>query len=253
MHLLLLPLLAALALLPACHSSSSSGGDDDTDSDTLDCPDAGGFLSWVVQAGGDSDDSGHSIAAFEDGSFVVTGNFSFTAKFGIGEPNHTVLTAVPPSDIFVARYQPDGSLMWAVQAGGSWTDDWGTGDTGKSIAALPGGASLVTGFFIVEATFGAGEANETTFNAGGKEVFVARFEPDGTLDWVVRAGGEGDDRGQGIAALADGSALVTGYFSGEAVFGSGEPGETVLTAAGEGDGEDIFVARYDPETDRPSL
>lgn len=64
------------------------------------------------------------------------------------------------------------------------------------------------------------------------------------LLWAVRAGGSDRDWGLGIAALADGSALVSGAFSGTATFGPGEPGETLLTSAGD---TDIFVARHNAD------
>ena len=68
------------------------------------------------------------------------------------------------------------------------------------------------------------------------------------LLWVARAGGSDQDLGADIAVLSDGSALVTGYFRGTATFGPGEPGQTLLTSAGE---NDIFVARYSATAEPP--
>jgi hypothetical protein len=68
----------------------------------------------------------------------------------------------------------------------------------------------------------------------------------GLLWWVAEAGGTApadSAAGNGIAALADGSGLVVGYFSGTATFGLSEPFETTLVSAGEGN---LFVARYGP-------
>ena len=65
--------------------------------------------------------------------------------------------------------------------------------------------------------------------------------PPGSLVWARRAGGGLYDYGWGVAVLSDGSALVTGYFSGTATFGAGESNETILTSAGN---VDIFLARF---------
>jgi hypothetical protein len=73
---------------------------------------------------------------------------------------------------------------------------------------------------------------------------VARYNADGTLARAKRAGGADYDEGIGIAAMADGSFVVTGRFLGTATFGPGEAGETVLTSAGSAD---IFVARYNAD------
>ncbi|MCX6357762.1 MAG: hypothetical protein NT045_07830, partial [Candidatus Aureabacteria bacterium] len=88
--------------------------------------------------------------------------------------------------------------------------DW---DVGNAIASLTDGSALVTGGFRGTATFGPGEANEATLiSAGDRDIFIARYNPDGTLAWAKRAGGTNWDGGNAIAALADSSALVTGYF-----------------------------------------
>jgi hypothetical protein len=56
--------------------------------------------------------------------------------------------------------------------------------------------------------------------------------------YATRAGGTGTDVTNGVSALADGGALVSGSFSGTAAFGA-----TILTSAGSGD---AFVAHIDP-------
>ena len=54
-----------------------------------------------------------------DGSSLVTSFFWDTDTFGPGEPGQTLLTSAGGADIFVARYNPDGTLAWAKRAGGS--------------------------------------------------------------------------------------------------------------------------------------
>src|SRR5690242_15503805 len=64
------------------------------------------------------------------------------------------------------------------------------------------------------------------------------------LAWAKRAGGGQHDVGCSVAARADGSAWVTGWFKACAGFGAGEDGRTTLTSAG---GDDIFLAQYHPD------
>jgi hypothetical protein len=100
----------------------------------------------------------------------VTGWFYISATFGPGEPNQTVLTSAGESDIFIARYTPDGTLAWAKRAGGISDDD------GRGITALSDDSTVVTGNFQGSATFGPGEPNETVLDsAGSYDIFVARF------------------------------------------------------------------------------
>ena len=208
---------------------------------TAPSPALGSELIWVTQAGGTAYDQGLGIALDAAGNKLVTGYFTDTATFGAGEPNETVLTSAGYSDIFVAKFDPDGALLWVTQAGGTGYQDWG-----RRIAVDGAGNSLVTGRFSKTATFGAGESNETLLTAdGGDDIFVAKYDPDGVLLWVTQAGSDYDvtstEEGNDIALDAAGNSLVTGRCTGTAIFGAGEPNETVLTSCNS------FIAKYDPD------
>ncbi len=197
-----------------------------------------GTLDWAKQAGGNDYDAGNGISTLSDGSALVTGYFYRTAVFGEGETNQTSLTSAGYSGIFIAKYNSDGTLDWAKQAGGSGHDK------GNGISTLSDGSALVTGYFYRTAVFGEGETNETSLTSTGTyDIFLAKYNSDGTLDWAKQVGGDDYDAGNGISTLSDGSALVAGYFGGTAVFGEGETNQTSLTSAGY---DDIFIAKYKP-------
>ncbi len=197
-------------------------------------------LVWAKGAGGGGRDSGFGIAVMPDGSALVTGSFQKTAIFGKGESGETALTSAGGSDIFVAKYSPDGTLAWAKRAGS--TENL---ESGEDIAVLPDGSALVTGDFHSTATFGQGESGETVLPwVWSYDIFVAKYNADGTLAWAKAAGGTSADVSYGIAALPDGSAVATGSFYGTATFNPGESCETTLTSAGT---FDIFIARYNPD------
>jgi hypothetical protein len=196
-------------------------------------------LKWATGAGDPGQDEGFGIATDPRGNSYVTGRFGGAATFGAGGANETELEAVSALDVFVAKYAPDGTLLWATSAGGPGRD------IGIGIATDPGGNSYVTGFFDGTATFGAGEDNETVLEAvSALDVFVAKYAPDGTLLWARGAGGSGQDEGFGIATDPRGNSYVTGRFGGTATFGAGEANEAVLEAVA---GEDPFVAKYAPD------
>ena len=70
----------------------------------------------------------------------------------------------------------DGAAGWVKRAGGS------SADFGFGVSVLSDGSAVVTGYFNGTATFGPGEANETTLtSAGDDDVFIAKYHPDGTL------------------------------------------------------------------------
>lgn len=70
------------------------------------------------RAGGISFDEAFGIAVDSSGNSYVTGFFQGSATFGAGEANATTLGS-PSQDFFVAKYNPNGALVWAKHAGGT--------------------------------------------------------------------------------------------------------------------------------------
>jgi len=201
-----------------------------------------GTLAWAKRAGGTGWDEGCGTTTLSANSTVATGKFADSATFGLGEPNQTVLSSAGGHDIFVARYNPDGTLVWAKQAGGIY--GYYNKDVGEEITTLSDNSTVITGNFTNFATFGLGEPNQTVLLGGGGDIFVARYNSNGTLSWAKSAGGiDGGGVGFGITTLSDNSTVATGEFAYSAVFGPCEPNETVLTSASAAD---IFIARFAP-------
>ncbi|MCP4606541.1 MAG: hypothetical protein GY847_39545 [Proteobacteria bacterium] len=198
-----------------------------------------GTFAWAKSASG-SDNSGNGIVSLTDGSALVTGEFRGTTVFGQGEANETELLWSGGCDIFIVKYNSDGTLAWAKSAGSTGCDH------SNDITALSDGSSLITGNYAGTTVFGLGEANETELFVSNDEdvnIFVAKYSPDGTLDWAKNAGGNGLDSSTCITVLSDESALVIGWFEESAIFGQGETNETELSSTR---GSDIFVAKYTP-------
>ncbi len=203
----------------------------------------GGLFGWARRTVGGPDYSHHrayAAAITPDGACLVAGYMKETCTFGLGEPNETTLTTEARNPVsywfnpFVARWNGDGTLAWAKKADGN-ADALAFG-----IVALPDGSSAVAGILRKDPVdFGPG----TTLQGPG--LFVARYGPLGDLAWARGVMGAQDIEGAfdgagGIAALPDGSLLVTGTFSGEARAGIGETNEILLEAPDVG----AFLARY---------
>ncbi len=197
-----------------------------------------GTLDWVKSVGSPGPDIGEAVTTLSDDSTVVSGIFSDTVTFGEGEPNETELVSVDQGDVFIARYHSDGTLEWAKSAGGLHTE------CGQGITALSDNSTVVIGTFYSTVTFGAGEPNETDLiSSGGNRAFIARYHPDGTLAWAVKPSGTSSVFGFGITSLSDNSTVAVGYFTSTVTFGAGEPNETILTSGTF----QMFIARYNPD------
>jgi hypothetical protein len=202
-----------------------------------------GALLWARSAGDFAE--GFAIAADRRSNSYISGFFSGTATFGAGEANETELNAEDP-EVFVAKHAPDGTLLWARSDGGEGRQE------GLGIAADRGGNSFVAGSYFGTATFAAGKPNQTELaSANGlndnPDGFVAKYAPDGTLEWAKSIDGTHYAFGSSIATDRLGNSYVAGAFSGSATFGAGEASETVLASAGGFGDPDGFVAKYAPD------
>ncbi|MGZ4098532.1 MAG: T9SS type A sorting domain-containing protein, partial [Bacteroidia bacterium] len=184
--------------------------------------DANGVFQWVKTAGSAGRDEAKSIRCDAAGNAYICGMYHNSANF-----SGTTLTCTASYfDAFVAKYDPNGNLLWVKNGGGAYDD------VAWSLTLDNQGKIYVTGEFNAWATFGS-----TSFaTTGNADVFVACYDASGNLQWATKAGGSLIDRARGIGT--DGTNLfITGQFGSSANFGS-----NTINAA---DSSDIFIAAMD--------
>ncbi len=196
-----------------------------------------GDLAWVRSGqSGPENDQGNAIAVDAAGNSVATGTARGTVPFG-GKFNQAQLDNSGSDDIFVVKHDTDGNLQWVKMAVGP------DSEFSLGVAMDSTGNTYITGYGF-NVTFGAGEPGETNIiGPGGDDIFLAKYDTNGGVQWAKSAGGFGNDRGQGIAYGA-GAVHVVGKFGQTATFGRGEPNQTALTFAG---GSDVFLAKFQVE------
>lgn len=189
-----------------------------------------GNVLWAKSAGGILDDEPKSIVTDASGNVYLTGYFNSPSIIFGGTSFTNTGTAGP--DIFIVKYDPNGNVIWAETAGGSGNDE------GLGIARDNSGNVYVTGYFSSShITFG-----ETTLNnAGGNDLFIAKYDTNGNPIWAVSAGGSATDWALGVATDGSGNVYVTGGFMSPTItFGT-------FTLINAGSGYlDMFIVKYDP-------
>jgi len=193
-----------------------------------------GDLIWVSNV--EMNDWGHvnGLEVLNNGSVYITGNYYGTAVFGMDESSETELQSQGESDVYIARYNSDGTFAWAETAGGSGRD------ISSDIISLNGDSLIITGKFTPDATFG-GEVLDTG------TIFIAQYSSDGTMEWVSGNSGDSNTWVSGISVLPDGDLIILGTFKDTARFGIGKSNETTLLNSG--DPENAFMAGYDSNGD----
>ncbi len=169
---------------------------------------ANGTYAWATKGGGTGDDYASDVSVRANGSSIITGYFMGTAIFG-----STTLTSAGSTDTFTAKLNANGTYAWATRGGGAG-EDYAYG-----VSARANGSSIITGFFRGTAIFGT----TTLTSAGSNDAFMAKLNANGTYAWAIRVGGSGAAGASGVSALANGSSIITGSFTGTATFGTTTP------------------------------
>jgi hypothetical protein len=156
-------------------------------------------VGWAGQAGGPGTDVGNACATDPSGNFYVAGFFTGTAAFGTNS-----LVSAGQTDLFIAKYNNAGTLLWARRAGGTGFD------TAKGIAVDGAGNCYVTGSFEGVASFGTNSLTNANFSSYS-DIFVAKLDLNGGVVWVRGFGADSiSDVGQAIALDAVGDVLLAG-------------------------------------------
>ena len=196
------------------------------------------YLSTVF---GESAILSQDIAVDDNGNAYITGSFIGTAGFEALSGNIPI-ESVGLKDIFVAKYDPAGSLQWGFGIGGI-AGGPGVDDEGVAIEVTETGLVYVTGFFQGTADFDPGTGTFELTSTGFRDAFIACYSVDGTFQWAHAFGGTGDDRGLGLAA-SNIQVAVTGHFRETASLQPGGTEAINMTSAGQEDG---FVLRFSPD------
>lgn len=181
---------------------------------------------WLKSDDRAGDEYVNKVATDNQGNVFVTGTFtSDTLTLGSDLINKGL------DDIFLAKYDSSGNVIWSLSVGGN------LGDVGFACTLDGYGNLLLTGIFNSDSIqFG----NTTLYNPtpGTAEIFLAKYTNAGNLVWVKQAGGNDTDEARAIACDQNGNIYITGgYRSSTATFGSIQ-----MNLNGTGD---VFTAKYD--------
>lgn len=188
-----------------------------------------GQLSWYKTLGGTSNDQGTGLAIDPSGNIYITGGFS-SASLSFGT---TVLTNTAPGsfDLFLAKFDPSGNLIWAASAGGNGDD------LSLDVGLDPSGNVFVGGFSGSDLfTFGP---NLVFGSLGDRNILLAKYSAAGVVLWARSAGGSAEERIQRLAADASGNCFITGFFKSSSVGFGG------LVIAVNSGGQDMYITKYD--------
>ncbi|HYV90473.1 MAG TPA: T9SS type A sorting domain-containing protein [Chitinophagales bacterium] len=184
--------------------------------------DSTGMQQWVTAEANDHA-YGKSICLDHSGNIYVIGWMDSTVMFG-----GTLLTLLGKYDMILSKYNSSGQLLWVKKFGGS------KGDKGVAIVRDHHDNLYFAGYFSGTAQFGNFTVHAVNDSS---DVFLAKCDTAGTIQWVEQAGGILQDQANSICVNESGDIFVSGAFQLTSAFAN-----LSVTSHGE---EDFFIAKYD--------
>lgn len=141
------------------------------------------------------------------------------------DPSGNVIVA---GEQYIIKYDASGSMLWKKDPSNGFTS------SALDVCTDATGNIYVAGSFSITATFGS----TTLVNSGSDDIFVAKYDAAGTVQWAKKAGGSDYDNAYGVAVDGSGNVYVAGSFSGTSVsFGS-------TTVSGVAGSMAMFLVKY---------
>lgn len=156
---------------------------------------APGPTLWARQFGTPQNDSAFKVVTDQEGNVYVAGMTYGTIPGGTN-------TNQGGADVFLAKFDPQGTMLWTVQFG-SGSDD-GVG----GIAFDNSGFVYVSGW--TRGTMPGGIDLPPNVPGSGVDAFVAKIDTSGTLRWIRQIDSGADDFGYGVATDRTGTLYVVG-------------------------------------------
>ena len=180
---------------------------------------------WIKHYGTGLTDYVKGMDVDGNGNTLVFGKFKNEIIF-----DGFTLTSMGSTDMYVAKYSPEGDVLFAFSEGGDSYED------AAALAAGQNGDFFISGTFYGETVIN-GET-VTTDNPTG--LFLAKYSSSGDFQWLQQVDGSNLIPTVFLAVNIDGGVYISGGFQGDVSFGA------VSLSTDQFDA-DIYVTKYDSD------
>src|SRR5579863_123874 len=168
-----------------------------------------------------------------------SGNIYFTGSFRKDTVTIDTITLYNPSqtpNVFIAKYSPQGRVIWARTASGEVIEAWGS-----SLVTDDGGNVYVTGYYSgVNVSFGSWVLPDAFYTLNN--AFTVKYDSSGNVLWATAPTSvtveANSSEGLGIAVGRNGDSYITGWFGGDSITFDAITLQHVF-------GGTLFIVKYD--------
>jgi hypothetical protein len=184
--------------------------------------DSSGNYQWLKHFGSTAVDKGSNIATDVLGNCYITGSFGINISF-----DGNMLTSNGASDIFIAKLNKDGNVIWSKSAGGLG------GDAGNGVSIYKN-KCFIAGIIRDTVFF-----NTTPFLAYGYDAFISCYDTAGHFIWLKNSFGSQTELATSLSTDNMGYCFISGTYINTTTFEA-----DTLYSYGGLNSADIFVAKY---------
>ena len=208
---------------------------------------ANGNVDWATKISGTSNDYGRGIAVDSSGNIYVTGRYNSSTLTFYNADGTAFGTTLSGSgyDTFIAKYNTNGVVQWVGRVSGTSSED------GRSISVDSSGNVYITGnyesttltFYNADGTAFGTTLPRTSYYM---DVFIAKYNTSGVVQWVARVAGSDNDFANDISVDSSGNVYIIGNYSSTTLTlynADGTAFGTTLTNSGSYS-NDAFIAKY---------
>lgn len=157
--------------------------------------DTDGNFVFVRTIGCFNDDNAYDVVVDGSNNVIVTGHFNYALQVST---TSLFQNAKGANDAFLVKFDNDGAFLWTIPYASS------AHDYGRRVACDNAGNIYLAGEF--KGTINMGGSNLQSPN--DMNVYVAKFNPSGDVQWAAQRGASGDDAVKALAVTSTGDVYL---------------------------------------------
>lgn len=195
-----------------------------------------GYRIWGTYFGGDSNDWGSDVTTDEDDNIFICGTTESASCIASSNALYNIFGG-GLKDAFLAKFDSGGNRCWSTYYGGADVDE------GYGVVTIAGGYVFITGM-----TLSSDRISHSGFQnsiGGCNDAFLAKLNPDGTINWGTYFGSGGGEYANCIAQYQDTYVYIAGFTS-----SSGDATPGVFQETHSGGVYDGFIEQFSSSGNR---
>jgi hypothetical protein len=162
---------------------------------------------FLISAGALGQEYSKDVYIDNQGNIVSAGYFYNTVDFD-PSANTNNRTSVGFADNYIAKYTSSGTILWAISFGSTGID------IPHSVVTDNNNNIILTGYFSNTCDFDPSADVTSRTSNGGRDAYIAKYDPNGNFLWVVTYGADSLDDAFNLDIDEQGNVYWTGVIEG---------------------------------------